>query len=227
MRTTTQGRFSLAGLLFAGTLTMLMYASAASAHGQSVQGVINGRNGATMTLQTVDSPKLVVLLTPNTEVGEVDGLFKGRTKQMAMTCLIPGPPVQVQGTMNDQGQLIANVVKFKGSDLKAAIDAQAGLQQTVQAQQVHEAQIQQNEQELAAQKAALAAHQAQLSAEDQKTAANKAAITAANKRFGELGQYNILDEVTVYFANGNVTVDPQYSPQLLKLAEKAATITGM
>jgi outer membrane protein OmpA-like peptidoglycan-associated protein len=35
-----------------------------------------------------------------------------------------------------------------------------------------------------------------------------------------------MDEVTVYFANGKVTVDPQYFPQLLKLSEKALTITG-
>ena len=106
------------------------------------------------------------------------------------------------------------------------MDAQAGLQPTVEAQQEHEAQIQQSEQEMAAQKAALAAQQAQLTAEDQKIAANKAAIAAANKRFGELGEYNIMDEVTVLFANGKITVGPQYFPQLLKLAEKAPTVTG-
>jgi outer membrane protein OmpA-like peptidoglycan-associated protein len=197
-----------------------------TAKAQSVQGVINGRSGATMTLQTPDAPKLIVLLTPTTQVDEVEGVFKGRKKEMAMTSLIPGLPVQVTGSTNAQGQLVADTVKFKGNDLKAAMDAQAGLQPTVEAQQEHEAQIQQSEQELAAQKAALAAQQAQLSAEDQKIAANKAAIAAANKRFGELGQYNIMDEVTVYFANGKVSIDPQYQPQLLKLAEKALTITG-
>src|SRR5580700_3427600 len=145
----------------------ILLAGATTSQGQNVQGVINGRNGATMTLQTTDTPKLLVLLTPTTEVDEVEGLFKGRKKQMAMTCLIPGLPVQVQGTTNDQGQLVADSVKFKGNDLKAAMDAQAGLQQTVEAQQAHEAQIQQSEQELAAQKAALAQQQAQLNAEDQ------------------------------------------------------------
>ena len=205
---------------------MVLSAGAASAHAQSVQGVINGRSGATFTMQTPDTPKLVVLLTSDTQVDEVEGVFKGRKKQMAMTSLIPGLPVQVTGSTNAQGQLVADSVKFKGSDLKAAMDAQAGLQPTVEAQQAHEAQIQQSEQELAAQKAALAAQQAQLSAEDQKIAANKAAIAAANKRFGELGEYNIMDQVTVYFANGKITVDEQYKPQLMKLAEKATTITG-
>ena len=226
MRTTRQGRFSLAAILFAAALTIQLTGGAVAAHAQNVQGVITGRSGATMTLQITGSPNLVVLLTANTDVGETEGLFKGRTKQMAMTCLIPGLPVQVQGTTNDQGQLVADKVRFKGNDLKAAMDAQAGLQPTVEAQQAHEAQIQQSEQELAAQKAALAAQQAQLNVEDQKIAANKAAIAAANKRFGELAEYNIMDEVTVYFGNGKVTIDPQYFPQLLKLAEKATTITG-
>jgi OmpA-OmpF porin, OOP family len=207
-------------------LAAIALLAGATAKAQSVQGVINGRSGATMTLQTPDAPKLTVLLTPTTQVDEVEGIFKGRKKEMALTSLIPGLPVQVTGSTNAQGQLVADTVKFKGTDLKAAMDAQAGLQPTVEAQQEHEAQIQQSEQELAAQKAALAAQQAQLSAEDQKIAANKAAIAAANKRFGELGQYNIMDEVTVYFANGKVSIDPQYQPQLLKLAEKALTITG-
>jgi OOP family OmpA-OmpF porin len=207
-------------------VALIILAGSAVMQGQTVKGVINGRSGATMTLQTVDTPKLVVLLTPTTEVGEVQGVLKARTKQMAMTCLIPGLPVEVQGSTNDQGQLVANSVKFKGNDLKAAMDAQAGLQPTVAAQQADQQKIQQNEQALAEQQAALASQQAQLSAADQKIAANKAAIAADNKRFGELGDYNIMGEVTVLFGNGKTTVDPQYKPQLSKLAEQALTITG-
>jgi outer membrane protein OmpA-like peptidoglycan-associated protein len=79
---------------------------------------------------------------------------------------------------------------------------------------------------LAEQKTALAAQQAQLSAEDQKIAANKAAIAAANKRFGELADYNILGEVTVLFGNDKTTIGPEYKPQLQRLAEQALTVTG-
>ncbi len=222
-------KINLKSVLTIPTVVMalcILLAGATASQGQNVQGVINGRSGATMTIQTTDTPKLVVLLTPTTEVDEVQGVFKGRKKQMAMTCLIPGLPVQVQGTTNDQGQLVADSVKFKGNDLKAAMDAQAGLQPTVAAQQADQAKIAANEEALAAQKAALAAQQAQLSAEDQKIAANKAAIAAANKRFGELGDYNIMNEVTVLFANGSVALEAQYKPQLSKLAEQALTITG-
>ena len=191
-----------------------------------LQGVIDGRSGATMSLQIVGSPDAKVLLTDTTEVGEIEGVFHGRTKQMPMTALIPGLPVDVSGTYNTQNQLVADSVKFKGSDLKTAMDAQAGLQPTEQKVAANTAALQQTDEQLAAQKAALEAQQTQLTEEQQKIAANKAAIAADNKRFGELGDYNILGETTVYFGNGKVTVDPQYQAQLIQLAQKAKGITA-
>src|SRR5271157_1037165 len=201
-------------------LAALALASGVALAQSQIQGVITGRSGATMTLQIAGSPNAVVLLTDYTQVEEVEGVFKARSKQLGMTALIPGLPVTVQGTTNAQGQLVATTVKFKGNDLKAAQDMQAGLQPTQQAVAANKQQIQQSQQEIAAQQAALAkaqqlaaeqqaaleAQQAAVTRSEKKTAANKAAIAAANKRFGELGQYNILGEATVYFANGQVTV---------------------
>jgi outer membrane protein OmpA-like peptidoglycan-associated protein len=203
------------------------------ASAQNVKGIINGRTGATMSLQTQDSGNVVVVLTDNTQVEEVEGLFRARSKQMNMTALIPGLPVSVSGSYNAQNQLVADTVKFKGSDLQHAEDIQAGLAPTEQAVQANKQQIQQNtqqiqqsEQQLQAQRQALAQQEAQLQAEQQKIAANKAAIAADNKRFGELADYNILGEVTVYFGNGQVAIEAQYKPQLLQLAQKATTITA-
>jgi OOP family OmpA-OmpF porin len=217
-----------ASLLLAGTLLLGGIASA-----QDVKGIINGRTGATMTLQTQESGNVVVVLTDNTQVEEVEGLFRARSKQMTMTALIPGLPVSVSGSYNAQNQLVADTVKFKGSDLQHAEDIQAGLAPTEQAVQANKQQIQQNtqqiqqsEQQLQAQRQALAQQEAQLQAEQQKIAANKAAIAADNKRFGELADYNILGEVTVYFGNGQVAIEAQYKPQLLQLAQKATTITA-
>ena len=45
-------------------------------------------------------------------------------------------------------------------------------------------------------------------------------------RFGQLDDYYIFDEVTVYFGNGKVQVDSKGSPQLLALAQKAKGIEG-
>jgi outer membrane protein OmpA-like peptidoglycan-associated protein len=210
----------------ASLAAILLLGGTAVAQSNQIQGVINGRNGATMTVQTQDTGNVVVLLTPDTVAEDVAGVFHARKKQMSVTVLVPGLQVQVQGTYNAQNQLVANTVKFNGKNLQSATDIQAGVAPVEQ-------QTQQQQQELAQQQAKLQQQQAQLTAEQQqqaadeaKIAANKAAVAAVNKRFGELGEYNIWDEVTVYFANGKVTVDPQYTAPLLKLCEKALTVTG-
>jgi outer membrane protein OmpA-like peptidoglycan-associated protein len=210
----------------ASLAAILLLGGTAVAQSNQIQGVINGRNGATMTVQTQDTGNVVVLLTPDTVAEDVAGVFHARKKQMSVTVLVPGLQVQVQGTYNAQNQLVANTVKFNGKNLQAATDIQAGVAPVEQ-------QTQQQQQELAQQQAKLQQQQAQLTAEQQqqaadeaKIAANKAAIAAVNKRFGELGEYNIWDEVTVYFGNGKVAVDPQYNAPLLALCQKAVTVTG-
>lgn len=198
-------------------LAALVVAGLAVAQTTQVQGLIVGRSGATMSVKTADNETVIVALTTDTDVQEIEGVFKMRKKQLGLTALIPGLPVQVKGSMNDKHQLVADTVKFKASDLKTAQDIQAGLAPTQQEVQANAAQIAANQQKIEA-------NQQQIAAEKAKIAANQAAIAAANKRFGELGEYNILGEVTVYFANGKVAVDPKYKPQLLELATKAKTI---
>jgi outer membrane protein OmpA-like peptidoglycan-associated protein len=205
---------------------LLLLRGAAEAQAAKAQGLITGRNGDTMTLQTSDASNLVVVLTDDTKVAQIQGVFKARRKQMSMAALIPGLQVQVEGSYNTKNQLVASSIKFKGNDLEDAQTIQAGLQPTKE-------QIQQTQEELAEQKAALERQQQEMQEQQQQMAAaqakidaNKAAIEAANKRFGQLDDYNILDEVTVYFGNGKVALDPKYNPQLLQLAEKAKTITA-
>ena len=191
-----------------------------------VEGLIKSRSGDTMLVQISGSPDVVVLLTDDTKVGQVQGVLKARRKEMSMAALIPGLKVKVEGTYNTQNQLEAKSVSFKGNDLERAQSIQAGMHETkVQAQESQE-QLEKHAAELEKQNAALREHQAQLTEQQQKVAANKAAIDAAVARFGQMDDYYILDEVTVYFANGKVSVDPKYNPQLQALAEKAKPING-
>ena len=214
-------------VVLAGSLgTLLLFCDVMSAQTAKISGLITGRNAANMTVQTSSEPKVVVVLTDTTQVAQIQGVFKARRKQMSMTALIPGLQVQVEGSYNAQNELVASSVKFKGNDLEDAQTIQAGLQPAKE-------QIEQSQAELAQQQAALDRQQKEMQEQQQEMAAaqekidaNKAAIQAANKRFGQLDDYNIMDEVTVYFANGKVTLDPKFKPQLLQLAEKAKTITA-
>ena len=187
------------------------------AQNDQVKGVINGRSGATMSVLSRGGESITVVLTTDTQVLEPEGAF--RKKHLSMTALVPGLAVEVKGSFNDKHQLVADRVTFHSSDLKTAQDIQAGLAPTEQ-------KVQENQQQIQADQQKIQQQQQELQAEEAKTAANKAAIAAANKRFGELGDYNILGEVTVLFGNGKVTIDPEYKPQLLKLAQQAMGITG-
>lgn len=170
-----------------------------------LEGIIKGRSGSEIILQTADSPKVIVLLTNDTDVAQVVGALKARKKEMSMAALIPGLPIQVEGNMNAQNQLVATKIRFKGNDLEQAQAIQAGMAETSQ-------QAQQNKEEIERQNAMLK-EQREL-------------IAANTARFGQLNDYYIYDEVTVYFANGKTKVDSKYNPQLVALAEKAKNVKG-
>lgn len=215
----SQSKFNPAsiGILSLGVLVLM--STALLAQNVKVKGLIKGRSGPTMILQTSDTPKLIVLLTESTQVGQVQGVLKARKKEMSMAALIPGLAVEVEGSYNTENQLVATSVKFKGNDLERARAIEAGMAETA-------AQTQQNEAELAKQNEALQQQQQQLTEEQKKVAANKAAIAANTARFGQLNDYYIMDLVTVYFGNGKVNLDPKYNAPLQALADKAKTIDG-
>jgi len=203
---------SLSGLMFLSTI--------ATAQSTKVEGLIQGRSGETLILKTSQSLTLTtVLLTDSTDVAQVQGVFKARRKDMSMAALIPGLAVKIEGTYNDQKELVATKVRFKGNDLERAQAIEAGMHETKE-------QTQQNQEELEKQRAALEQQQAQLNEHHAKIAENKAAVDAAVARFGQLDDYYIFDEVAVYFGNGKVNVDPKYNPQLIALIDKAKTIEG-
>jgi outer membrane protein OmpA-like peptidoglycan-associated protein len=205
----------IAILALVGTLVPLTLAAQQTV---KVEGLIKSRSGELIVLQTNNNRDVVVELTDDTDVGQVQGMLKARHKTMSMAALIPGLAIKVEGDDHDS-RIIARTVRFKGNDLKQAAAIEAGMHET-------KLQTQQNQAELEKQKADLEAQRQALKQTDAKVAANKAAVDAAVARFGQLDDYYIMDEVTVYFGNGKTNVDPKYTPQLLALTEKAKTING-
>lgn len=184
-----------------------------------VKGIIKARNGDVVVIQTDTDPALNVHLTDDTDVGQFEGALKARNKKMSMAALIPGLPIQVEGPRNGPNDMLAQKIRFKGNDFQQAKAIQAGMHEEKQLNAEQQA-------ELEKQNAALRAQQAQLTEQQQKIAANKAAIEANTARFGQLDDYYIYDEVTVYFANGKTSLDAQYKAPLMQLAQKAASVDG-
>jgi OmpA-OmpF porin, OOP family len=201
-------QFNLPRIAYVAALSLIGLASLSTtlaAQSVKAEGLIKARNGETMIVQTSESPNLVVLLTDDTQVGQVQGVLKARKREMSMAELIPGLAVKVEGTYNNDKQLVAKTISFKGNDLERAKSIQAGL---------HE-----NKEQTKQQQAELEKHSAELQQQHEQ-------IDAAVARFGQLDDYYIFDEVTVYFGNGKVKVDPKYTPKLLALVEKAKAING-
>ena len=210
----------LLGMANIVTLLFLGIASGtAAADSTKVQGIIKSRSGPDIILTTSQNPNMVIMLTDSTDVGQVEGLLKARSKQMSMAALIPGLAVSVEGDYNNQNAFVASKVRFKGSDLKNAKAIAAGMHDTNQ-------QVQMNQEELAKHNAELQAQNEALQKHEQAIAANKAAIDAGIARFGQLDDYYIMDEVTIYFANGKTTVEPKYISQVTTLTQNASKVNG-
>ena len=114
---------SIVVLLLAG---LTASSTVALAQNVKTKGIIKARSGDTLTLQT-DAQNVTVLLTDTTDVGQLQGALKARNKKMSMAALIPGLPIQVEGTDNDQNQLVATKIRFKGNDFQQAQAIQAGM----------------------------------------------------------------------------------------------------
>ena len=215
----SKNKFSL--VLRPVSLLFVAFFCTAAIHAQTtkVEGIIKARNGDTIVLQLSNSREVTVLLNDSTDVSQKQGLLQVRRKEMAMAALIPGLPIDVEGTNNAENQLVAKSIKFKGNDLEQAQAIQAGMHETQTQTNKNEAELEKQNAELKAQNEQLQAHQAEL-------ASQKAAIDAAAARFGQLDDYYIRDEVVVYFGNGKTDLDPKYNEQLLKLAEGAKSING-
>jgi len=197
--------------------TLLLLCGTVAAQSSKVKGTIINRAGNHMTMKTSDGTNVVVMLNDNTDVQQVEGVFKARKKDLAMAALIPGLNCEVQGTYNAQNQLVADWVRFTGEALE---QAQLTFAQDTAAQTAA------NQADLERQNEALKQQQAAIDKQQQEIAANKAKIAANSARFGQLDDYYILDEVTVYFANGKVNVDPKYIPPLSELVQKAKAYNG-
>jgi OOP family OmpA-OmpF porin len=212
----SRGIVSAFALLLMGLASL---SSAVYAQNVKVEGVIKERSGDTLFVQTSDSPKVIVLLTQSTDVGQLQGALKARNKKMSMAALIPGLPIRVEGSYDVQNQLVANTIRFKGNDFEQAQAIEAGVHETAKQAAANQSELEKQNAMLQEQNEALKKQQAQLTEQ-------KALIAANTARFGQLDDYYIYDEVTVYFGNGKVKLDPKYNDPLSALAEKAGTVNG-
>src|ERR1700710_1597434 len=161
----------------------------------TVEGLVTGRSGPSMSVRTADSPRLTVLLSDTTKATEKGGFLGLSKKDLGMAALVPGLSVKVEGAYNPDHQLVAKKVTFSRSAMKVAKQIDAGLnpvnEQVAQAQdqlRTDRKDIGQTQADLARTSQDLDVTKQGLAATTEATASNTQGIGKANQRFGALDQ---------------------------------------
>jgi outer membrane protein OmpA-like peptidoglycan-associated protein len=192
-----------------------------------VKGMINSRTG---DMLIVGSPEgnVTVVLTDDTKTKDDRGLL-GIDEQMSSVVLIPGLKLEVDGSLDEQGRVIAKTITVDGDDLETSEMIQAGLHPTAE-------QVAANEQQIEAHKGKLGAHEGRLAAlesNQQDIATHKAKIENNIKdieehtnRFNALSDFDVKKEATVKFSVGSSKISPEDQQKLSELAQAATGLTG-
>jgi outer membrane protein OmpA-like peptidoglycan-associated protein len=187
---------------------LILGASAVAANKVKGKGVITLRQENNLTVET-DEGTTILVVTPDTKVQHPIGLG-ARKKEVGKEVLIPGLKLKFEGT-GDQNQVTAEKITFDQDDLSIAKVIQAGLNPIAQQTALHTQQIAAGKEEIEANKQRIEANQANIQEVSESTA----------KRFSELGQYDVKDQATVFFASGDYSISDEHKQALAALARKA------
>ncbi|HEX5833744.1 MAG TPA: OmpA family protein [Pyrinomonadaceae bacterium] len=181
---------------------------------KKMKGVVVKRDPDSFTMsETSGGPQTTVILTESTEVkSHKRGAFRG-SKEYAASYILRGLRLEVDGTRNADGAVVADKIRFDEQDLRTAQALKATLD-PAEAELNSKLAEQQKQQEMLAgqieENRALTA-QAQASADAAADAAKKAQQTAdyANNRINGLDDFDPIKTVTVNFASGSSKLGPQ------------------
>jgi len=217
------------------SLVVLFFLAAVYAFGDDkteVKGMIASRAGDTLIVKSAQG-NVTVVLTENTKTKDDKGLFGLEKQQMADTVLIPGLKVDVDGTSDSQGRVVAKTITVDGDDLETSQMIEAGLTPTAEQVAANVQTLETHKQSLAGHDAQLAAHKQGIESNQQNIASNKQAIeqnikdTEENtQRFSTLSDYDVKGEATVKFAVGSSKISAQDQEQLKQLAQTATGLKG-
>jgi outer membrane protein OmpA-like peptidoglycan-associated protein len=214
----------------AARLTLLLLVASAFAFGASgdkakVKGMISGRTGETLIVNSPDG-KVTVVLTDDTKTQDKRGLFGLEKKQMGNVVLIPGLKVDVDGVSDDQGRIVAKKITVDGDDLETSQMIQAGLTPTAEQVSANMRNIETNRQGIATNRAELATQKEAIATNKQQIDQNINDIAEHTKRFAALSEYDVKDSTSVQFAVGSSQLSKKAQDSLQQLAQNAMKITG-
>src|SRR4051794_12160177 len=197
-----------------------------------VKGMITARTGETLIVKSGNGSTTVVL-TDYTKTKDDKGLFGLDKQSMSNVVLIPGLKVDIDGTTDEQGRVVAKTITVDGDDLEAAEMIQSGLQPTAEQVAANVQTLEGHRGELAGHDVQLASHTENIESNRQNSAANKQKIEQNlrdiqenTQRFTALSEYDVKGEATVKFTVGSSKISAKDQEEIKRLAETAKGLNG-
>ena len=213
-------------------LFFLASVSAFAGDKAEVKGMITARTGETLIVKSGEGSTTVVL-TDDTKTKDDKGLFGLDKQHMSNVVLIPGLKVDIDGTSDEQGRVVARTITVDGDDLETAEMVQSGLHPTaeqvaanVQTLEAHRGQLASHDVQLAAQKENIEANQQNMAANKQQIEKNINDIEENTNRFTALAEYDVKGQATVNFEVGSTKILVKDQIELKELANTATRLKG-
>lgn len=163
------------------------------------RGVVISRDADVFTIRDRSRADYQVLITDNTSI-KTNGGFLRSGKKYPVTDILRGLIVEVEGKGDNQGQLVADKIRFNESDMRAAITSDTRVSP-----------VEANQERMAGQMDELYAVAAEARAE----------VKAVNERVSALDDYDVQETVSVNFRVNSAVLSPEAKSQLDGLAAKA------
>jgi OOP family OmpA-OmpF porin len=162
------------------------------------RAVVINRDADVFTVRDRSRADYQVLITDNTSIKTNGGFLRGG-KKYPVTDILRGLIVEVEGRGNNEGQLVADKIRFSESDMRAALTTDTRVSP-----------VEANQERMAGQMDELYAVAAEARAE----------VKAVNERVSSLDDYDVQETVAVTFRVNSAVLSPEAKTQLDDLAAK-------
>jgi outer membrane protein OmpA-like peptidoglycan-associated protein len=198
----------------------------------TVKGDVTRRDADTFTVQDANGVTTTVLLTDRTSVKSKGGFLKSGSTY-GQSNILRGLNLEVEGRGNEQGQLVADKVRFGETELRVAqsIEARATpIEGDLNKAQTRVTELEANAQRMSGQLDELAAvsNAARGGAKAAQDTADLAVsgVNATNERISALDDYAVQNKTVVNFKVGSSVLSPEAKQALDQIAQQAQNAKG-
>jgi OOP family OmpA-OmpF porin len=180
------------------------YRSIPSGSKMKFRGVVIDRNADTFTIRDRSRVDYQVRITDDTSVKTEGGFLHGG-KKYPVTDLLRGLIIEVEGRGDSQGELVADKIRFKESDMRAAVISDTRVTP-----------VEENQKKIAGQIDELYAVAQEA----------RQQVAQVNERVSALDDYDVQDSIAVTFRLNSAVLLPEAKQQLDEFATKALASSG-